>query len=51
MDNLFRLQDIPYIKVPEKFSNTKEFQETADFFRKNGCYTLYPKGTYQYLQF
>jgi hypothetical protein len=48
---LFRLQDIDYIPVPEKFTSTSEFQEAASFFTKHGVYTLYPKGTYQYIQF
>lgn len=51
IQDLFRLQSVPYVAVPERFTNTNQFQETADFFRKHGMYTLYPKGTYQYIQF
>lgn len=51
LEELFQLKDIPYISVPEKFTNTSEFQETAEFFRAHGTYTLYPKGTYQYIQY
>jgi hypothetical protein len=51
-DNLFTLLVArEYIDVPEKFTNTSEFQETANFFRKHNCYTIYPKGTYQYIEF
>lgn len=34
-----------------KFECTKEFRTHAEFFERNKCYTKFPKGTHQYIEF
>ncbi len=41
-------QHVPYV---EEFKGTKEFQESAIFFKKHGCYTTYPKDSKDYRDF
>jgi len=33
------------------FKNTHKFREVSIFFEKNKCYTKFPKGTHQYIEF
>jgi hypothetical protein len=51
LNNLFSLRGNGYIDMPDKFTNTEEFQTEATFFKKHGVYTLSPKGTYQYIEY
>ncbi len=41
-------QHVPPVK---KFKGTNEFQKVAKFFIENGSYTLYPKGSDEYINF
>ncbi len=41
-------QHVPFV---EEFKGTKEFQESAAFFKKHGCYTQHPKGSQAYIDF
>ncbi len=40
-----------YVPQVDKFKGTKEFQKISDFFKKNGSYTLFPKGSDDYINF
>ena len=52
-EHLFTFDKIPkeYAPYVEKFTNSSEFSERADFFRREKVYTKYTKGTYQYQEF
>lgn len=45
------LNDNPYIPHVDKFTNSKEFCELGDSFRKNGYYCSIPEGSEEYIAF
>jgi len=39
------------IDFNKKIYNTDKFRQAALFFEKNGCYTLAPRGTTDYIKY
>ena len=35
----------------KKIMNSAKFQQAAIFYKQNGCYTLAPRGTTDYIQY